>query len=111
MLSLGAVELLELYLHRIDLMKPGARLKHDWFKKKKERIKNKLKRQITGNLEDIPELDTPIDLVASIEDNRDDVAYGSPLKDDELLQECIDDFLELKELVESETGDIVGQES
>ena len=38
-LSLGSVALIENYLNRLGVLKPGYQINHQWFKKKKENVK------------------------------------------------------------------------
>ena len=57
--SLGAVTLLEIYLHKLDVMKEGTKIDHTWFKKKKESIVEHLQRQITTQINSINDLDKP----------------------------------------------------
>lgn len=103
MLSLGVTDLVEMYFHKSGIMKQGARLKHSWFKKKD--VKKRLGRQITGDLGKITNLDEILDRCRDIENSRNDLAYGSPLEDTKFLKEKIDEFFEIKDIIEDEIGE------
>lgn len=96
-IPLGATNILELYFHKLDIVKEGSIINHLWFKKKKERIVEKLQNQITSSLDSIKNIDEIIDLIIKIEEKRDDLAYGAPAKEN-ILQEKINLFFELKKL-------------
>ncbi|MAF35674.1 hypothetical protein CL622_00975 [archaeon] len=97
-LSLGAENLLELYFHKQNIMKGGAKLDHRWFKRKKESIFNQLSNQITTPITSVKDLDKFVLLICKIEDNRDELAYGSPTTDI-ILQKKINLFFELKKVL------------
>lgn len=105
MLSLGTAELIEVYFHRLDLMKPGARVKHNWIKKK--RPHKKLENQITGDLGEINKLELILEKARVIERSRNDIAYGSPIENEETIKKRIDLFFEIKDIIEEEVGDII----
>jgi len=103
MLSTGAAELIELYFHRLGIMKPGARIKHSWLRRKNP--EEKLRNQVTGDLDQVEELEKIIEKMRIIEKSRNDIAYGSPIQDEEELENKIDQFLEIKEIIERKTGE------
>lgn len=105
MLSLGACGLIEIYFHKLGIMKNGSTIKHSWFKQK--RIKESLSNQIISGLDNVKNIGRIIKISEGIEEKRDDMAYGAPVKEDDLLKEKINDFLELKNIVENEIGDIL----
>ena len=98
-LSLGAVNLLELYFHNNNIMKEGSKIDHRWFKRKIERIFVSLENQITSQIRDIENISQIIKLMQKIEDKRDDLAYGAPATEN-ILQEKINLFFKLKRLLE-----------
>lgn len=98
-LSLGAANLLELYFHKLDIAKEGSSINHVLFKRKKERISEGLERQITSLINSIPKIDDIIQILIEIEKKRDDLAYGAP-STEKILQEKINLFFKLKEMVE-----------
>src|SRR3989338_8484537 len=62
-LSLGAVNLLELYFHNLNIMKEGSLIDHTWFKRKKERVIDKLGNQITSPLKNVEDIDEIIAII------------------------------------------------
>lgn len=97
-ISLGAVNLLELYFHKINLIKEGSKINHTWFRFKKEKIIEQLEKQITSPINSIHNINETIDLMIKIEEKRDDLAYGSPATE-KVLQDKINLFFELKKLL------------
>ncbi len=97
-LSIGATNLLELYLHKLNLIKEGSKINHQWFKRKKERVFEQLQNQITSPIDSVPKIDYIIEIIIKIEEKRDDIAYGAPATE-KLLQNKINLFFELKEIV------------
>ncbi|MFW6120075.1 MAG: hypothetical protein ACOC80_04145, partial [Petrotogales bacterium] len=77
MLSIGIADLIEIYFHRLEIMKPGAKIKHNWLKRKN--IKERLEKQISGDLAKVENLDKILEKSKRIEQKRDDFAYGSPV--------------------------------
>jgi len=105
MLSLGVCELIEIYFHKLNIMKGGGRIKHNMFRGKN--IEHTLSNQIITSLNSIKNIDKIIYLAKSIESKRDDMAYGSPQPHEQLLKIKIEDFLELKRIIEKEIGDLL----
>ena len=97
-LPLGAINLLELYFHKLEIMKEGSKIDHRWFKKKEERIFEQLQKQITSPISSVEKISRIIEMIAKIEEKRDDLAYGAPATE-KILQEKINLFFELKEAV------------
>jgi len=97
-LSLGAVNILEQYFHTLNIIKEGSKINHRWFKKKEDTLKDYIQRQIVSPLDSIENIKEILSLVKEIENKRDDIAYGPPVKE-ELLQEKINLFLKLKKVV------------
>ncbi|MFW6142054.1 MAG: hypothetical protein ACOC53_05785 [Candidatus Saliniplasma sp.] len=106
MLSLGASELIEVYFHKLNIMKPGARIKHNWIKKKDPY--QKLNNQVTGDLNEIEKLETILEKARVIERSRNDIAYGSPVEDEETIRRKIKLFFDIKDIIEDEVGDTIG---
>lgn len=102
MLSLGFCELIEIYFHWLQILKPGSRIKHDWFRQK--RIKEKLEQQVTAPLSGLAGIDEIISLAVQLEESRDDLAYGSPVNEEEFLRSRINLFLKLREIIEDKMG-------
>ena len=95
--SLGAVTLLEIYLHKLDVMKEGSKIDHTWFKKKKEKIVDYLQKQVITQINSITDLDKIIDIMVDIENKRNDLAYGVAATE-KILQEKINLFFKLREI-------------
>lgn len=108
MLPLGVCELIEIYFHRLNIIKGGSRIKHNWFKQK--RVKEALSNQIICDLDNVKNIDRIISIARGIEEKRDDMAYGAPVEEETLLKSKINDFLKLKKIIESEIGDIIESE-
>ncbi|MBI4163109.1 MAG: hypothetical protein HY513_05485 [Candidatus Aenigmarchaeota archaeon] len=99
MASLGVQHAIELYLHKLHIMKPGASLKHEWFKLNEKNIKLRLSAIITKKIEEIPQIFEILSIAREIEKDRNELIYGAPLKDDKMLRDKIDNFLEIKKLI------------
>lgn len=108
MLSLGICELVEIYFHKLGIMKEGARIKHGVFRK--GNMDEVLSNQITAPLKAVKNMERILEIAVDIENSRDDMLYGSPVNEEEMLKEKIDEFLDLKKLIESEIGDMVETE-
>ncbi|MBI2667111.1 hypothetical protein HYX13_05870 [Candidatus Woesearchaeota archaeon] len=89
--SLSAVcaDLLELLLHRLDLIDQGFMVKHEWLKSK-----NKVAEKL---LFDFPKKKEILTIIAEIEEKRNILCYGSPQKS-EVIKNLIEKFNELKKL-------------
>ncbi len=103
MISLGVQQIIELYFHKLNVIKPGAQIKHDWFASGPDRVKLRLEAVLTTKPDKIKQLDELLVLAKKIEKDRNDLIYGSPVKSDKILREKIDLFLEIKKLIEHET--------
>ncbi len=98
-LSLGAVNLLELYFHKLGIIKEGSKINHTWFKKGKQNVFELIQKQITSPLASIPNSEHIVELIIQIEEKRDDLAYGAPATE-EIVQEKINLFFELKKVIQ-----------
>lgn len=104
MLSIGVSHIFELYAHRKGIIKPGAQIKHEWFLLSEQRLIERLNQVFTKPHHSIPGLSEMCDFGRSIETGRNDLVYGAPLSNDKPLRTKIGQFLELKNLVEQESG-------
>ena len=102
MISLGVAELVEIYFHHLRIIKEGSRIKHEWFKKKD--IKQVLSRQIISSIDDVQNIDKILGICKNLEIKRNDLAYSSPLVEEDLLKEEINSFFEIKKLIEDVIG-------
>jgi len=85
--SVACIDMLEILLHKNDLIDPGFIIKHEWF-----RSANRLKEKFPF---DFPKKNEIIGLISKIEEKRDTLCYGKPQKL-EMIQEVIDNFNILK---------------
>ncbi len=89
--SVAAVDMVEVYLHKNNLIEPGRQLKHDWFTSN---------RRAQQRLDfDFPDKEKIIRLMTSIEAKRDLLCYGAP-QEKEIVKDVISSFNELRNLLE-----------
>ncbi|MEK6920759.1 MAG: hypothetical protein AABX82_02660 [Nanoarchaeota archaeon] len=81
--SAAAVDLLEMLLHKKNLLDQGTILKHQWF-----RSKNKLEEKLPF---DFPEKKEFLALIFILEEKRNVLCYGKPQKI-EVLKDVIETF-------------------
>jgi len=90
-ISVASVEMLEVYLHKINVLNPAVVIKHEWFtsiRKAKEKLKF-----------DFPDEEKIIDLLYEIESKRNFLCYGK-LQPLEVIESIITSFNKLKFLFE-----------
>lgn len=87
-ISVACADLLEIYLHKNNLIDPGFIVKHEWFKSK-----NKLKEKFPF---EFPKKEEIFSLMTKIEEKRDILCYGKS-QSEELLQELIGNFNKVRE--------------
>jgi len=97
-LSLGMANVIEMYFHKLDVLKQGSKINHLWFKKKKESIRDRLQKQMISPISSIEKIEEILEIAKKIEEKRDDLAYGAP-STEKILQEKINLFLELRGLI------------
>ncbi|MFH0701395.1 MAG: hypothetical protein V2A62_03080, partial [Candidatus Woesearchaeota archaeon] len=85
--SAAAADMLELLLHKLNLIDPGFVVKHDWFSSK-----NKVEEKFPF---DFPHKKEIFNLIFKIEERRNVLCYGKPQKI-ELLRELLEEFNSLK---------------
>jgi len=90
--SLCAVEMLEVFLHKENLLHPSSLLKHNWFGSVR-----KAHQKIEFDFLDKSKI---INLICKIEDKRNSLCYGNQKSLFE-IKETLNYFNELKELFES----------
>ncbi len=102
-MSACATELLELYLHKLNLISLGKTIKHNWFEKPKleQKILPIIERKLPVSF---PDKDKIYHLIYTIEEHRDNLIYGknSPV----LTQVIVKNFMELKELLEKKLKEL-----
>ena len=96
-ITLGAANLLELYFHKLNIIKEGSIVNHLWFKRKKEKIVKQLQNQVTSPINTIKDINEILEIIIKIEEKRDDIAYGSPTTE-KILQGKINLFFKLKKI-------------
>lgn len=94
--SACACELLELYLHKKELIDAGKIIKHDWFKRPKEgqKILPLIERKLPVNFND---KDKIYGFFYTIEENRDNLIYGRSTKNQ--IELILATFNNLKEIL------------
>ncbi len=107
MLSLGAQHLIELYLHKMAAIQPGAQIKHEWLKLSDVNLRERIQPALTKEFNSLPSLADVCFIARKIETERNDAVYGAPLTNDVLLRKSIDSFLQLRKIVEEQTGKII----
>jgi len=88
--SAAAADLLEIYLHKQNLIDPGFIIKHEWLKSK-----NKIKEKLPF---EFPKKKEILEIIYKIEEKRNALCYGKP-QEIETLQEHIKNFKELREIM------------
>ncbi len=90
--SAAASDMLEIYLHKKDLIDPGFVVKHEWLKSK-----NKINDKFPFDFENKEQI---LALMLRIEEKRNDLCYGSPKKEED-VRDIILRFNKLKQLFKS----------
>lgn len=88
-ISAASADLLEILLHKDNLIDPGFIIKHEWLKSK-----NLIKEKFPF---DFPKKQEILNLIYKIEEKRNTLCYGKPQKI-EIIQEALDNFNKLKKL-------------
>jgi len=100
-LSLGVVTLIEGYLDKIGVFKPGAKINHLWLKKNNENVKRLISRQIISPIGNIKNLDRLLGFAYELEKERNELAYGKPVSES-ILRDKINLFLDFKKVIEND---------
>ena len=101
--SACGVELLELFLHKSDLISTGKVIKHSWFKRPRQDqkidplIERKLQVHFAGK-------DDVYNFLYSIEENRDALVYGKCTKSQ--IESVITAFFSLKKEIEKKLHEL-----
>lgn len=98
-LSLGVVDLLESYLDELGVLKPGAQINHLWLKKKSDNVKKLIQNQITSPIDNLEKINRILEVAYKIEIERNKLAYGKNVSEEE-LKEKINLVLDLKKELE-----------
>lgn len=89
--SAAMVDMLEILLHKKNLIEPGAQIKHEWFASD-----NKIKEKLVF---DFPNKAKIVSLMRSIESKRNMLCYGKP-QPEKIIEEVLSEFQELKRVFE-----------
>lgn len=94
--SACALELLELYLHKKDLISAGKMIKHNWFErpKQEQKIAALIERKLPAVF---PDKEMIYELIYNIEENRNTLIYGKATKPQ--IELVLKNFNELKQLM------------
>lgn len=99
--SAASADMLEILLHKKDLIDPGFFIKHEWLKSK-----NIIEKKFPF---DFPRKKEILGLIFKIEEKRNALCYGKPQKE-EVIGDVLDNFNKLKEIFkgveENEFSDI-----
>ena len=87
--SAASADMLEIYLHKNNLIDPGFVVKHEWFKSK-----NKIKEKFSFDFQNKEEI---LKIMEKTEEKRNNLCYGVP-KTDEEVRDLITNFNKLKEI-------------
>lgn len=100
--SACAAEMLEMYLHLLNLISTGKKVNHTWFKKPQEgqKIEPLIERKLPVSFQDKEKIYA---LIYSIEESRDNLVYGKPKKDE--VKAVFTAFQKLKALMEKKIGE------
>ena len=90
--SAASIHMIEILLHKNNLIDSSYIIKHEWFKSK-HKIDDKI------NFE-FPKKEEIIELLKDIQEKRNELCYGTPKKEEEIV-DYITKFNKLKEIFES----------
>jgi|SRR3989338_8512411 len=101
--SACASEILELYLHKMNLISVGKMIKHNWFERPQygQKIAPLIDRKLPVVF---PDKEKIYDLIHSIEENRDVLIYGKATKSN--VEVVIKKFSELKNILKEKLSDL-----
>lgn len=85
--SAASADMLEIYLHKNNLIDPGFVIKHEWLKSK-----NKVKKKFPFDFQKKNEILT---IISAIEEKRNALCYGVPMEKDK-IKEVVMKFNKLK---------------
>lgn len=90
------VEMLEMYLHKKELIGPGKIIKHDWFKrpKKEQKIDPLIERKLPVTFKDKEKI---YNLFYTLEENRNNLIYGKATK--EQIEIVVNTFQKIKDIM------------
>lgn len=89
--SAAAADMLEIMLHKENLIDPGFVIKHEWFASK-----NKIKEKFPFNFKEKEKI---LELISNIEKERNKLCYGKP-QPEKIIINIINNFNELRKKFE-----------
>lgn len=97
-----AMEILEMYLHLVNLVSTGKKVNHIWFKRPQEgqKIEPLVERKLPVSFEDKERV---YELIYTIEDSRNDLVYSKPHKGE--VETVFAAFQKLKAIMEKKIGE------
>lgn len=101
--SACAIEMLELYLHKLGLIPIGKVIKHDWFKRPLpgQKVKPLIDRKLPV---DFPDKEKIYELIYTIEEGRNKLIYGNATKD--TIEMVLKAFNQLKEILSEKLREV-----
>jgi hypothetical protein len=91
--SAASADMLEILLHKKNLIDPGFTIKHEWLNSKKK-VSEKF-------FFEFPQKKKILGLMHKVEEKRNSLCYGKPQKE-EVIREVIEDFNNLKKIFREE---------
>jgi hypothetical protein len=90
------MEMLELYLHKANLISTGKIIKHSWFKRPRpeQKLLPLIDRKLPVEFEGKEKI---YDLIYSLEEHRDALIYGKSNKEE--IEFVVEKFFELKKIL------------
>ena len=79
-ITLGAANLLELYFHKLNIIKEGSIVNHLWFKRKKEKIVKQLQNQVTSPINTIKDINEILEIINLKVGDPVDVSFNTQKK-------------------------------
>ena len=94
--SACAIDILELYLHKIGKIQIGAQIKHEWFKRPKagQKVMPLAERKLRVDFQNKKEI---LEFMYTFEENRNKLIYGNSTKSE--IKLMIDTFDKYKQLM------------
>jgi len=105
--SACAIELLELYLHKLNKISPGKIIKHDWFKRPlpNQKIPPLIERKLPVQFKDKEKI---YNLIYAIEEKRNNLLYGKSSITD--VKAVLNAFIKLRKLFKKKFEEEFGLE-
>ena len=101
--SACAVELLEVLLHKLNMISSGKMIKHNWFvrPKKEQKILPLIERKLPVVFDDKEKV---YELIYSVEENRDTLIYAKSTRNQ--IETTLNSFVALREIIEKKLQEL-----